>query len=266
MISKHLKIKGQYWTDSLTLVSGCSPVSEGCAHCWSAGMASRFDWGKPYAKNGKWTGKVEPNYKALEKLEKRVGSERKLKPRVFCIWNDLLYPQIPCDFQLRVLHAMYYLEQDVFLILTKRPEEIENSAFCQGPFEDTELPNIYIGVSVESQKHIHRIDQLIKNWPGKKFVSIEPCLGAVDLSPEQLAELNQVIIGCESGANRRQPPDMKYLHSMLWQCSKMAVPVFLKQWDMYGKFRKMPKFDGHTYDQLTWSKTLTQEVPKGDTG
>ncbi len=265
MIPKQKIERGQYWTDSLTLVSGCSAVSEGCAHCWSAGMASRFPWGKPYAKNGKWTGRVEPNRKAFEKLEKRAASTRNLKPRVYQIWNDLFHENLPPGYLLVCLEAMIDCPSDIFLVLTKRPFRLHELNWLISDLDDA--PNIYIGVSVESQKHIHRIDQLIQNWPGKKFVSIEPCLGAVDLSPEQLAELDQVIIGCESGAGRRQPPPMKDLLTMTSQCEDAGVSVFVKQWiDIDGKLVKMPEFDGHHWDQLAWSKTLTQEVPKGDTG
>ncbi len=273
MIPKNLIDRGQYWTDSLTLVSGCSPVSKGCEHCWSAGMASRFYWGKEFAENGKWTGKVDPNQKALEKLEKREGSERKLKPRVFCIWNDFLHPQIPPDFQLRALHAMHYLEHDIFLILTKRPENIEDSAFCQGPFEDTDLSNVYLGVSVESQKHIHRIDQLIQNWPGKKFVSIEPCLGAVDLSSDYIEHLNGVILGGESGPKAR-PMHPEWARSIRDQCVDAGVPFFFKQWGEHkilvsicgeGTYKRVGKkqagrlLDGRVWDQLVWNE-------KGDQG
>lgn len=179
MIPKNLIEKGQYWTDSLTLVSGCSAVSEGCAHCWSAAMASRFPWGEGFAKNGKWTGVVRPNYKALEKLERRATSTRKLKPRVWQIWNDLFNID-DATFLMYSYHGMINCTRDIFLILTKRPENI--SRISSTRMKEYIPSNIYIGVSVESQKHVNRIDQLIENWPGKKFVSIEPCLGAVDLS------------------------------------------------------------------------------------
>lgn len=308
MIPKQKIRAGQYWDDSLTLVSGCSPVSEGCEHCWSARQASRFDWGKPYAENGKWTGVVEPNWKALEKLEKRAASTRKLKPRVYQIWNDFFHPKLndpnACtdkDFQLRCWDGMIRCTQDIFLILTKHPDQITQ-------FEDWEddgtTDHIYVGVSVESQKHIHRIDQLIQNWQGKKFVSIEPCLESVNMTPKQLAALDQVIIGGESGAKAR-PMHPDWARSIRDQCVEAGVPFFFKQWGEYipcwqqpavgpvwmgqmnaahflhgksiesgkrdpdpenelGDYSKIGKknagrlLDGHTYDQLAWSK--------GDTG
>jgi len=227
-------------------------------------MASRFDWGKGFAENGKWTGKVEPNYKVLKKLEKRVGSERKLKPKVFCIWNDFFHPQIRYAFQLRALHAMYYLEQDVFLILTKRPEEIKNSAFSQGPFEDTDLSNVYLGVSVESQKYIHRIDELIQNWPGKKFVSIEPCLSAVELSPEQLTALDQVIIGGESGPKAR-PMQPDWARSIRDQCQDAGVSYFLKQRGQWLTAEEVSEYLGEDTPILrdTWPSRINRNIDRG---
>lgn len=279
MIPKKLIDRGQYWTDSLTLVSGCSPVSEGCAHCWSAGMASRFPWGKGFAKNGKWTGKVETNRKALAKLEKRAFSTRKLKPRVWQIWNDLF--AAPAENIIHIFNLMETLE-DVFLILTKRPERI---AVATAPRIYTD--NIYVGVSVESQKHIHRIDQLIQNWQGKKFVSIEPCLGAVDLSSDYLEHLDGVILGGESGSKAR-PMHPDWARSIRDQCQEAEVPFFFKQWGEWapdclcggkkahksiarpkpgklgvmfrcGKKKAGRLLDGRHWDQLAWNKKGADE-------
>ncbi len=283
MIPTKLIERGQYWTDSLTLVSGCNPVSEGCEHCWSAGMASRFPWGEGFAKNGKWTGKVEPNYKALEKLEKRAASTRKLKPRVFQIWNDLFHKNISDIFLDDVFRAVWHCQNrhgDIFLILTKRPEGIIKPGWFSFD-RAAQTDHIYIGVSVENNDHRYRIDQLIQNWPGKKFVSIEPCLSplshyldvdcpvcnkknsycltCVNLVLPQPPLLDQVIIGCESGSHRRKPPDKDDLYDMIFHCRRADTPVFLKQWEIDGKLEKMPLvFDRH-WDQLAWNE-------KGGTG
>jgi len=254
MIPKQKIEKGQYWDDSLTLMSGCSRESEGCENCWAAAMASRFPWGEKYARNKKWTGIVEPNWKALKKLEKRAVSTRKLKPKVWQIWNDLFHEKLSDEILDNVMRWCYHCQRmhgDIFLILTKRPQNIFKPGWYSFD-RAAETNHIYVGVSVESQKYIHRVDELIQNWPGKKFVSIEPCLGAVYLSSDQLAALDQVIIGCESGANRREPPDMD-LYDMVFQCRKAGVPVFLKQWIKNGKFVKMPEYFGRHWDQLTWN-------------
>lgn len=225
--------KGQYWSKTLTLVRGCTPVSEGCAHCWSAAMASRFPWGNGFAEGGKWTGKVEPNWKALKWLEERAKSKRVLKPQVFCIWNDFFHSVISgsgWDFQKQCFLTMSECSQDIFLILTKRPENIP---LYHGWIGTTD--NIWLGVSVESQEHVDRIQTLIAAWPGKKFVSIEPCLGNINLMEDgfaTLARLDWVLLGGETGPHAR-PLRPDWVQPVRNQCVEAGVPFFFKHWGEY---------------------------------
>ena len=63
------------------------------------------------------------------------------------------------------------------------------------------LPNVWIGVSVEDQKAANlRMPMLVKVPAAVRFVSAEPLLELVDLSP-WLADIGWVIGGCESGDN-----------------------------------------------------------------
>ena len=34
--------KGHYWDEGIQLIDGCTPISPGCQHCWSANQAHRF--------------------------------------------------------------------------------------------------------------------------------------------------------------------------------------------------------------------------------
>jgi protein gp37 len=258
--------KGVYWSKSLTLMSGCNPISDGCKNCWSARQASRFDWGKEYVKNGKWNGRIKPNWEVLKWLQQRAKSQRKLKPQVFCIWNDLffnyygentdttidkLYNEYKSHNSLSfiddVFRAMYYCN-DIFLILTKRPENIFKPGWYSFD-RAAETNRIWIGVTVESQKYIHRIDTLYERWKGKKFVSIELYLEPINLH-ENIKKIDFVIIGSESGPNHRIPPDYPRLWEMICLCKENRVPIFLKQWDIDGKLIKMPEIFGHKWDQF----------------
>lgn len=84
-----------YWQKSWSLVEGCTPVSEGCEHCWSASMAHRFQRticnengiSKPMtdAYTGKWTGYISYREDHLD-----IPLKTK-KPTVFSVWNDLFW-------------------------------------------------------------------------------------------------------------------------------------------------------------------------------
>jgi protein gp37 len=244
--------KGQYWSKTLTLVRGCTPVSEGCVHCWSAAMASRFPWGKGFAEGDKWTGKVEPNYKAEMWLQHRSVSthNKRVKPQVICVWNDLFHEHIGYEYIASCLNLMAKCRTDRFLILTKRPERIKQTQVYS--YESICSDNIWLGVTVESQKHVHRIDELIEAWPGRKFVSIEPYLEAVDIR-SYLDDIDWVIVGCESGPHARPTPcdnSMVLLHeTVIDPCAVAGVPVFVKQWNI-GKLVKMPELFGKRWDEM----------------
>ena len=233
---------GRYWSKTLTLVKGCTPVSEGCQHCWSAAMASRFPWGKGFAEGGKWTGKIVWNERVAQELRSRGYSiPGSLKPQVFCIWNDLFHERInPYDVN-DVLAAMANCAKDVFLILTKRPE---NLSIIENRFYDHPPPNIWLGVTVERQKYIHRINTLCHAWQGRKFVSVEPCLGPLWFTPwlarrehtgtllmtqneEQRHLLDWILLGGETGPHAR-PMHSDWVRSVRDQCVETGVPLFFK--------------------------------------
>src|SRR5262249_38771760 len=91
----------------------------------------------------------------------------------------------------------------------------------------TWTPNIWQGVSVENQHWTKRIDDLIKVPAKIRFVSAEPLLGPVDLSP-WLDRIHWVIVGGESGPGFRRM-DPNWTRSIRDQCRNASVPFFYKQ-------------------------------------
>ncbi|PIW20718.1 MAG: hypothetical protein COW34_01145, partial [Armatimonadetes bacterium CG17_big_fil_post_rev_8_21_14_2_50_66_6] len=82
--------------------------------------------------------------------------------------------------------------QHRFQVLTKRAERLEEL----GPHLDWP-PNVWMGVSVETERFTWRIDHLRNTDAAVKFLSLEPLLGAI---PElDLTEIDWVIVGGESG-------------------------------------------------------------------
>jgi len=129
------------------------------------------------------------------------------------------------------------------------------------------LPNLNLGVSVESQSEVERVHHLTKCPAAARWVSLEPLLEEVDLSgylgrrlgscacdPPPLASsvvqennlapqcpkcgyklggnpehlIHQVVVGGESGEHAR-PFDPSWARSLLAQGKRFDVPVFVKQ-------------------------------------
>lgn len=103
------------------------------------------------------------------------------------------------------------------------------------------LRNAWIGVSVENQDYAWRIDDLARIPAVVHWVSYEPALGPLELSPYLYGNCQQwggsadgrvldwVVYGGESGPGAR-PPKEKWFRDIRDQCLAAGVPQHFKQW------------------------------------
>ena len=229
--------KGLWWDRAWSLVDGCTPVSEGCAHCWSASMARRF---------GRDFSAVTPRWDRLE-LPLKVR-----RPTVWAVWNDLFHEQVSTSFIDAALEMMMNCPQHLFLVLTKRAHLIGQKLY--GVTKDRPLralgggdyvPNLWLGVTAENQRHAdERIPLLLRIPAAKRFVSVEPMLGRVDLTRWLACRrvttpagwkrngdrnpLDLVIVGAETGPGKR-PMDLQWARDLWKQCQNADVPFWFKQ-------------------------------------
>lgn len=115
-----------------------------------------------------------------------------------------------------------------FLICTKRAARLANMA--------STLPitsNMWMGVTVGCQKSLHRLDHLRKVPATIRWVSVEPMLEPLDLTP-WLSDgtLQWVVVGGESKKGFR-PMQREWAQAILDQCRQYGVPFFLKQWSAF---------------------------------
>jgi protein gp37 len=175
--------KGRYWDLPWSLVDGCTPCSPGCDHCWSAAMAHRFvktKWDLPKkpqfrltGPDGKFDGYIQIHPERFDIPRKRK------KPTVYAVWNDFWHEDVVDDFQYRAFEMM--ADRHTFLILTKRPE-VAAAFFREGKQgEELTFDNIYFGLTVCNQVEVDEKIPVFLQVPGKKFLSIEPMLGEIDL-------------------------------------------------------------------------------------
>ena len=112
-----------------------------------------------------------------------------------------------------------------YQMLTKRPERILS---CLPADWGSGYPNVWLGVSVENRRWLHRVDPLAQVPAVVHFASFEPLLGDLgDLRP-WLPHLQWAIVGGESGPQRR-PRELAWLLSIVQQCQAAGVPCFVKQ-------------------------------------
>jgi protein gp37 len=146
-----------------------------------------------------------------------------------------------------------------WLLLTKRPHLVTRLA----PWDRDWPTNVWLGTTVENQKFAgKRIDELLKVPAHVRFLSCEPLLGPLDLSP-WIRDLNWVIAGGESGPHSRQSQP-GWFRSLRDQCKDAKVGFHFKQWgdwfpledspqmvrfERRGKARAGRVLDGQTWDE-----------------
>jgi protein gp37 len=110
-----------------------------------------------------------------------------------------------------------------------------------------------MGVSVESEDQLPRMDYLRDVPATVRFVSAEPLIGPLHYI--DLRGIHWVIAGGESGHNAR-PVDPNWVRSLRDASTASDVPFFFKQWG-----GRTPKAGGRTLDGREWSEYPEPRTP-----
>ena len=103
-----------------------------------------------------------------------------------------------------------------------------------------------MGVSVENQDYVHRVDYLRRVPAEVRFLSCEPLLGPLELD---LEGIHWVIVGGESGPGH-QPIEVDWVHSIREQTDASGAAFFFKQWGGLRPKSGGRDLDGRTYDAM----------------
>ena len=225
------------WTQStLNFATGCDKISPGCSRCYALErtIPRLQKMGQKKYRNGtKFTVHEDVMYEPLTWKKPR---------RIFVnSVSDTFHPNMPMPTLIKFFRdVVKKTPQHTYLILTKRPQLMSNFFKL---FSEYLLPNVWLGVTGENQEWADTRLSILKDIPAKvRFVSVEPMLEPVSLEPH-LGWLDWVIIGCESGTDRRHI-DNKAIQNLIASCKGVPVPVFLKQVEINGKVETDVYFDG----------------------
>jgi len=158
----------------------CTHASPGCLHCYAELIGKRFGTGLDF------------NVPNLEKIEFFIDEKileeplRRKKPATIFVGDmfDLFHEHIPVVFLGRVFGMMAKCPQHTFQLLTKRAEYMQAILSRAVKYNDkyisTPLPNVWLGVSIESPDYEKRIIDLLATPAAVRFLSIEPQLAEVN--------------------------------------------------------------------------------------
>lgn len=234
--------KAKWWEKDWNPIIGCHKVSPACENCWACEWAKRFN--QPF----------EPHESSKKNPPKSgvvfVGGLTDM----FGEFNDSPMDAIGETAKIANRYATY-------IYLTKRVDRMCSAldAIVMGePYTNQEVfRNHYFGFTAENQEwYNRRTSDMAAGFPlwANSWVSAEPLLGPIDMGGSE-NDFAWVVVGCESGTNRR-PCKVEWVESIVEQCRSAGVPVFVKQLDIGGKcITDINKFPAHLrIRQVPWVK------------
>lgn len=234
------------WTElTWNPTTGCNKVSQGCKFCYAEVMARRLKaMGLEKYRNGFELTLHEDSLKIPYTWK---------QPKIVFVnsMSDLFHKDIPLEFIQRVFKVMNDNPQHVFQVLTKRADVLLK---YHKELEWTH--NIWMGVSVENEKSLNRINLLRKTQAKVKFLSCEPLIGP--LKNLNLKKIDWVIVGGESG-RRPRPMKPEWVFEIHNRCIESKVPFFFKQWGGTNKKKTGRVLKGKTYSEMPIVKHLLED-------
>ena len=231
------------WTEmTWNPTTGCNKISAGCKYCYAEVMTRRLHaMGIEKYKDGF---KVRVHEDALD-----VPYSWK-KPKVVFVnsMSDLFHPEVPFEFIEKVFEVMNNTPQHTYQVLTKRADRL-----YELHHRLNWTNNIWMGVSVENEKVVDRIDFLRETNAATKFLSCEPLIGP--LANMNLTNIDWVIVGGESGRKARLMKE-NWVLDIQRQCLDARVAFFFKQWGGVNKKKTGRELGGRTYDEMPAIKAV----------
>ncbi len=225
------------WTEmTWNPTTGCDKLSAGCKFCYAETMTKRLKgMGQEKYKDG-FQFRIHPSTLLIPYTWN--------KPQVVFVnsMSDLFHKDVPLEYVQSVFKVMNSTPQHTYQVLTKRGDILNEYA----NFLDF-TPNIWIGVSVEDERVLDRINNLRKVNAYVRFLSLEPLISG--LPKLNLDGIHWVIVGGESGHHAR-PIEESWVEDIRLQCEQANVPFFFKQWGGKNKKASGRLLNGRTYDAM----------------
>lgn len=225
------------WTEmTWNPTTGCDKLSAGCKFCYAEVMTKRL--------KGMGQEKYSEGFKFRIHPATLLVPYSWKKPQLVFVnsMSDLFHKDVPLEYVQSVFKVMNETPQHTYQVLTKRGDVLKSYA----PFLNF-TANIWIGVSVEDDRVLDRIDYLREVKAHVRFLSLEPLLGP--LPNLNLKGIHWVIVGGESGFKARSMEN-DWVESIRVQCEEANVPFFFKQWGGKNKKASGRLLNNRTYDEM----------------
>lgn len=248
---------------------GCTQVSPACDDCYAARSAPARTLGVAWGPRQARMRTSEANWAQPRRWNARADqfiAEHGRRQRVFCAsLADVFDNEVPVQWRISLMKLILETPNLDWLLLTKRignAAEMLDVAFRavhaqRERWQDNVPPHVWIGATICNQDEADRdLPKLLQVPAHRRFVSVEPMLGPIDLGlvcenwsediamdPETGAHecckacdhtgvgnaIDWVICGGESG-HKARPMHPAWARGLRDQCAAAGVPFLFKQW------------------------------------
>jgi protein gp37 len=227
------------WTDhTFNFHWGCHKVSEECRFCYIDGIMRR-------AGRHPFNGPIRTKHWSDPAKWQRQAEREGRRFRIFtCSMSDFFHPGAD-EWRPDAWTVIRDCPSLNWLMLTKRPELI--SARLPSDWGEGGYGNVWLGVTCGIASSLHRLEILREIPAAIRFVSAEPLLGPLNLTPYLDGRFHWVITGCESAAkDKRRPMQIDWVRDIDAQCRAAGVAHFFKQRYEKNKLDYDGDLDGET--------------------
>ena len=216
------------WTEkSWNFITGCDRVAAGCDNCYALRIAGELKakGAKRYQNDGNPV-TSGPGFGVTVHRDLLSQPLAMKEPALIFVnsMSDLFHAQVPLDVVAEAFDVMRRTPQHTYQVLTKRASRLPRLV------DRLDWPdNLWMGVSVEDEAAMDRIDGLLAVPTKVRFLSAEPLLGPLPGLAERLDGIDWVIVGGESGPGFRQMEE-SWATGVRDACTATDTAFFFKQW------------------------------------
>ena len=224
------KTKIEWCTDVWNPVTGCSKISRGCKNCYAEKMSKRLAGRFGYPKDDPFRVTFHP-----EQYNK-LPIFRSYKRVFVCSMGDLFHDAVKIEWVDRIMSMVEINRKADFLILTKRPGNMQRyfeRHYAKYYRPDNGYRNLWLGVSVEDNDSLWRVEELMEIPAAVRWISYEPALERVDFDSTCTDRscwrggIDWIVMGAETG-HKARPFDIEWARNTRDQCKAAGVPFFFK--------------------------------------
>jgi protein gp37 len=242
------------WTEKTwNFITGCDRISAGCDNCYALRIAGELKekGAKRYQNDGNPV-TSGPGFGVTVHKDLIRQPLSMTDPALIFVnsMSDLFHPLVGLDIVAEAFEVMAATPQHTYQVLTKRAARLPKIV------DRLDWPsNLWMGVSVENEATMDRIEDLKAVPTPVRFLSAEPLLGPLPGLADRLDGIDQVIVGGESGPGFRAL-DGDWARGVRDACVETETAFFFKQWG-----GPKSKSGGKILDGREWCEMPPRGIP-----